>query len=425
MKKFISILTLVLASLSASAEEFEVNGINYMPISDNEVSVTSDNRNDGGLEYSGDIVIPKEVQWNGKTYQVAELGGGAFYQCTKVTSVTLPNTIRAIGERCFESCFNLTSINLPNSIKDIGRLAFLWCTRLASITLPKNLEFIKDGCFDGCESLESVVIPDGVIEIQTGAFNQCFSLESVEIPNSVVRIGSGAFEYTSLSTVVIPNSVAELGNDAFSNTWIETVVLSENIDYFGSHFDNCKEIKSFTSLNKVPPRDVSTGTEPSFVYDVYNKATLYVPKGCKAAYSDENNRPWCRFSNIVEIDTPSEIPTSEDVDGWTVNVEYGGTSVSVGMSQSPQIINREGIVELRTNTMTVEITLPCKISFAYKSNGGTSISDAVDVRNNHDNTPINVFTLDGKKVAVLKDKSESLSLKRGVYIINGKKFLVK
>ena len=80
MKKFISILTLVLASLSASAEEFEVNGINYVPISDKEVSVTSDNRNDGCLEYSGDIVIPKEVQWNGKTYQVAELGGGAFFQ---------------------------------------------------------------------------------------------------------------------------------------------------------------------------------------------------------------------------------------------------------------------------------------------------------------------------------------------------------
>ena len=99
----LSVSAYVLASLSASSERFEVDGIYYETLSDNEVSVTRGYTQYGDIEYSGDIVIPKAVQWNGKTYQVTELGPDAFYQCSKVTSVTLPNSIKVIGNSCFES----------------------------------------------------------------------------------------------------------------------------------------------------------------------------------------------------------------------------------------------------------------------------------------------------------------------------------
>ncbi|MBR5748200.1 MAG: hypothetical protein IKY01_05365 [Prevotella sp.] len=109
-------------------------------------------------------------------------------------------------------------------------------------------------------------------------------------------------------------------------------------------------------------------------------------------------------------------------EGSAIKVEFSGTSMTIELSQKPKIVTEDGNLLLKNNSMTVTLTLPCKVT---PIGGSDTAVDKVIIRNNEDNVPINVFTIDGKKVATLKDKSEVLSLERGMYIINGKKIFIK
>ena len=113
---------------------------------------------------------------------------------------------------------------------------------------------------------------------------------------------------------------------------------------------------------------------------------------------------------------------SQDANGAVIKLEFSGTSMTIELSQQPKIVTENGNLILKTNSMTVTLTLPCKVT---PIGGSDTAIDKVVIRNNEDNAPINVYTMDGKKVATLKDKNDMLSLERGVYIINGKKVLIK
>ena len=116
------------------------------------------------------------------------------------------------------------------------------------------------------------------------------------------------------------------------------------------------------------------------------------------------------------------LPTQMRAEGNSIKVEFSGTSMTIELSQQPKIVTEDGKLVLKTSSMSVALTLPCKVTPVGGSN--TAI-DQVVIRNNDDNTPINVYSLDGKKVGTLKDKNEVLSLDSGVYIINGKKVFIK
>ena len=116
------------------------------------------------------------------------------------------------------------------------------------------------------------------------------------------------------------------------------------------------------------------------------------------------------------------LPVQMRAEGASIKVEFSGTSMTIELSQQPKIVTEDGKLVLKTSSMSVALTLPCKVTPIGASN--TAI-DNVIIRNNDDNAPINVFSLDGKKVGTLKDKNEMLSLERGVYIINGKKVFIK
>jgi hypothetical protein len=96
--------------------------------------------------------------------------------------------------------------------------------------------------------------------------------------------------------------------------------------------------------------------------------------------------------------------------------------MTIELSQQPKIVTEDGKLVLKTNSTSVALTLPCKVT---PVGGSDTAIDKVIIRNNDENTPINVFSLDGKKVGMLKDKNEVLSLERGTYIINGKKVIIK
>ena len=148
---------------------------------------------------------------------VTKIGRAAFRDCTSLVTVKLPDTVRSIEQEAFYNCDRLSDIELPAGLTSIGNTAFHECAALKNITIPSGIKSIEGETFCGCAGLTSITIPNSVTSIGNGAFNGCGGLTSITIPNSVTSIGSGAFSRCrALSSIVIPLSVASIGSNAFN-----------------------------------------------------------------------------------------------------------------------------------------------------------------------------------------------------------------
>ena len=132
-----AVLTLV--ATTASAHDFEVNGIYYKKYSDGTVSVTYQGSYSTTYdEYTGVVVIPSSVTYSGTTYSVTSIGGNAFDGCHGLTGVTIPNSVTSIGTFAFKYCSGLTSVTIPNSVTSIGERTFEDCSGLESIVVESG-----------------------------------------------------------------------------------------------------------------------------------------------------------------------------------------------------------------------------------------------------------------------------------------------
>ena len=271
---------MMLIGLSANAHDFEVDGIYYTITSSEDKTVAvsyQDNINDGynpSYDYTGDIVIPKQVTYNDIEYSVTSIGYAAFLNCFDLTSVEIPNSVTSIGRGAFYQCSGISSIEIPNSVTSIGELAFAGCVNLASINIPNFITEIGHSTFGLCKNLESIIIPDSVINIADSAFIACSSLTSVTIPNSVTSIGYYAFSMCdNLKNVYItdieaycnikfydflysfytyPNPVYYAENLYLNGELIEDLVIPEGIEKISNYlFYNLDHIKSVTIPNSV------------------------------------------------------------------------------------------------------------------------------------------------------------------------------
>lgn len=134
-------LTVLIAASSAMAYDFEVGGIYYSIGRPNEVSVTY--KDQSYNSYSGAVTIPSSVTYQGTTYDVVGISMSAFYHCTELTSVTLPNSILRIGSSGFSGCTALTNITIPNSVTEIDYDAFSNCTALKKVVIPNSVTTVS------------------------------------------------------------------------------------------------------------------------------------------------------------------------------------------------------------------------------------------------------------------------------------------
>ncbi|MBR3728209.1 MAG: leucine-rich repeat protein [Muribaculaceae bacterium] len=239
-KTTLVLLILLLPSI-ALAYDFEVDGIYYSYRNGNEATVTYKTYHYSS--YSGDVVIPETVTYNGTTYSVTAIATSAFYQCSGLTSVTIPNSVTFIGSSAFSGCSGLTSVTIGNSVTSIGVFVFYDCKGLTSVTIPNSVTEIGNGAFFGCSGLTSVNIPNSVTIIYPSAFRGCSGLTSVTLGNSVTEIGDCAFwGCNSLTSIYIPNSVTEIGDGVFfgCNGLTRIVVESGNTVYDSRY--NCNAI---------------------------------------------------------------------------------------------------------------------------------------------------------------------------------------
>ena len=157
-----------------------------------------------------------------------------IFKSSNVIEVTLPDTIKTLGEQIFASCARLKKIKLPSKLESIPAETFYYCESLENITIPDTVKKIEDSAFRYCSSLKSVTIPDAVKKIEDLAFEGCSSLESITIPDTVKEIGSWVFEdCVNLTIYGYTGSYAE--SYAFANNIpfvsIGEVVNVEGYDY--------------------------------------------------------------------------------------------------------------------------------------------------------------------------------------------------
>jgi len=297
-------MTMLLWTIVALAQEFEVDGIKYDIMSTEDLTVEVI-----GNGYSGDIVIPASVQYDENTYSVTSIRNQAFYECSGLTSIDIPNSVTSIGNFAFWDCSGLTSVTIPDGVTSIGYLVFYGCSGLTSITIPNSVTSIGEAAFSGCSGLTSITIPNSVTSIGYGAFYDCTGLTSVHITdiaswlnidfaysesnplsyahhlyvseeeitdlvipdgvtaigkycfaggssitsviisNSVTSIGNSAFENCSnLSSIIIPSSVTSIGNSAFSGcTGLTSIDIPSSVTSIGnSAFEHCSALTSIT-----------------------------------------------------------------------------------------------------------------------------------------------------------------------------------
>ena len=252
-------VTLFLLSVNiVNAHDFEVDGI-YYKITDatnKTVAVTYSGSFSSSVdnEYTGSVVIPESVVYNGKVYSVTSIGRYAFWDCSGLKSITIPNSVTSIGEEAFYNCSGLTSIEIPNSVTNIGNSAFYNCSGLTSVVIPNSVTSIESFAFYSCSGLTSITIPNSVTSIGYQVFYGCSGLTSIEIPNSVTSIGSYAFYGCSgLTSIEIPNSVTSIGGSAFNGcSGLTGIEIPNSVTSIGnSAFYGCSGLTSIVIPNGV------------------------------------------------------------------------------------------------------------------------------------------------------------------------------
>lgn len=278
MKKIALLMAMLPMMASAFTGEVQVDGINYFINTDGQTAEVINK--DGG--YTGEIIIPSSINYEGVVCKVTKIGLDAF-----------------------KGCGELSSITMPNSVTEISVCAFEGCTGLSSVTISEGMEAISIAAFKGCSSLTSVIMPSSVTEISVAAFRDCTSLSAITMPDSLKAISIAAFRgCTGLSSVTIPDSVTEIYDDAFrgcKNLRALTIPSSVTKIYSGA-FADCENIKDVYYWGEtMPDTPLIEGIDtPTFGNSCIESATLHVPAGSIEAF--RNTAPWSGFKAIVALD---------------------------------------------------------------------------------------------------------------------------
>ncbi len=187
---------------------------------------------------------------SGIAYKLTAIENSIFANCTSLTHVVIPNTVKSINPNAFKGCTSLRQVTIPDSVKFIGASAFENCNLLTVITIPNGVTEISQKTFCGCKSLTIVNIPDTVKKIGESAFKDCASLSKVTIPDGVTKIEKNTFcGCKSLVNITIPDSVTEIGSMAFFECEsLNNLVIPEKVANLGlNSFSGCKKLTKITA----------------------------------------------------------------------------------------------------------------------------------------------------------------------------------
>ena len=268
---------------------------------------------------------------------------------------------------------SVKQVIIGDGVTTIGSSAFSGCSSLTSLTIPNSVTDIGSSAFSGCSSLTSVIIGNSVTEIGGYAFSGCSSLTSLTIPNSVTDIGSSAFSgCSSLTSVTIGNSVTTIGSGAFfSCSSLTSVTIGNSVTEIGYYaFSGCSSLTSVTITNSVTTIGYYAFSGSKNVKQITVEAVT--PPECSINTFDGVNTKECKL-----FVPKNSVDAYKKANGWKEFFLIEGTTTG--------IIN--------------------------------------NIYNKIEN--VDVYTIDGIKRLSKASVNEINALPKGVYIINGKKIIIK
>ena len=226
---------------------------------DNTATITKFLGPDGSAKSTGsyDIKIPEKIHEKSGDYTVTGIGNLAFWECTSLKEVTIPQSVTSIGDKAFYDCRGLTSVTIPQSVTSIGDHAFDECIHLKTLSfgensfgenIETNIKTIGNYAFFHCNDLESVTIPQSVTSIGREAFRFCNNMKSLAINGAIESMGIGAFAgCISLKTLSLGENIKMIGNSAFdscTNIDLTNVTIPEKVTTIGpGTFSYCTHLE--------------------------------------------------------------------------------------------------------------------------------------------------------------------------------------
>ena len=207
------------------------------------------------------------------------LGEEAFYACSALGAISIPNKMIEVKDRVFEQCSSLKAVSFGNSLEKIGVSSFADCIALESIELPLSFKNLSERGFWGCKSLKSVTLRDGFQSVGREAFGNCSQLTSLKLPLSCSSIEEGTFSGCSAMTSITLGSITEIPKQAFLNcSSLESIVIPGTVNTIGSAAtsESDKPFYGCTSLKSIRFED---GPQPLKMGSYYNSNNSYYGKG--------------------------------------------------------------------------------------------------------------------------------------------------
>ena len=437
------------STIELTGEHFWYKGIRYFLNYDGTASVTGFNED----EMDEDVTILSKLPME-TTYTVTSIADKAFQSgywdydtkkwvytsAGKIKSVTIPGTVKTIGEEAFYCCTSLKSVVLGDGIETIGRESFKK-TGLISLNIPGSVKTINYSAFSDCSSLKSLTLNNGIETIGQSAFGSA-KITKVDIPSSVKRIyfhafrcssltnvtfhegleylEESAFAYSAITSVTIPRSVKEIDGNPFPLCFdLASIQVESGNPYYNSN-GNCNAIietatKTFISgcKNTVIPEDVKiigrkafSGTSPEILV-IPNQVTTI------KEYATLNNH---NLKTIIIGRNVSSIEKGNFTTGDIVTDVYS-------YAKTPPLLGSSGVFGHYVSNVTLHV--PASSISLYRNadvwkNFGTivalpdeGISTGVALPQDKTQSQDAWYTLDGRKL-------NGQPTKKGVYIHNGK-----
>lgn len=385
IKKLWMLVAMLCVSISATAYDFEVDGIAYTITSLTDLTVSVDHLVNNDVTK---IAIPESVAYKNKTLNVTSIKANAFNGNTSLSEISLPNTIVSIGSKAFMNDTSLVVINTPHSLSFIGSEAFSGCSSIATFYIPEGVKQIPYGTFYGCKALKNIELHTSINSIGEDAFCES-GLQSITIPSSVVSLGKRAFAGTHLLEIYLHDGIKTIPSECFMGcSELQKISLSSNV-ISSSAFKNCialQDIRLAVNLTTIGDRAFS---------DCIALQEITLP----VSLTTIGDRAFDGCKNLKEIAIPSNVEKIEPSILWNCkNLET--LKIGSGLNGLPVVLEKE----FNYNSTTIDYSSLGSHYSRWWQDGSTSFV-----------TYANSLYLSGVRKFIIEDSDEKFRLKGFYY----------